>query len=111
MLKGEMKLYHSISEVAEMFKVNESLLRYWEKKFPTLKPKKNRRGARLYMKEDIERIELIYHLVKVKGMTLAGARKKMTHNKEVTLSCFDLLQHLKNIKAELLAMRKELDQR
>lgn len=62
----ELKLYYSISEVAKMFDVNESLLRFWEKEFPIIKPKKNAKGSRQYRKEDIENIRLIYHLVKEK---------------------------------------------
>ena len=109
--EDSLKLYYSLGEVAKMFNVNESLLRYWEQKFPMLKPKKSRSGARLYMKEDLDKVGLIYHLVKVKGMTLAGAKKKMTHNKELTLACYDMLKHLQSIKEELLAMKKELDMR
>ena len=68
----ELKLYYSISEVARMFDVNESLLRFWEKEFPQLRPKKGGRGIRQYRKEDIETVKLIYHLVKERGMTLPG---------------------------------------
>ena len=73
----ELKLYYSISEVARMFDVNESLLRFWEKEFPQLRPKKGGRGIRQYRKEDIETVKLIYHLVKERGMTLPGARQRM----------------------------------
>ena len=72
-----LKLYYSISEVAAMFDVNESLLRFWEKEFPQLNPKKGGRGIRQYRKEDIETVKLIYHLVKERGMTLPGARQGM----------------------------------
>ena len=78
----ELKLYYSISEVARMFDVNESLLRFWEKEFPQLRPKKGGRGIRQYRKEDIETVKLIYHLVKERGMTLPGARQRMKDNKE-----------------------------
>lgn len=103
------KLYHSIGEVAKMFDVNESLLRYWETQFPMLRPNKNQGGTRFYKKEDIEKVGLIYHLVKIKGMTLAGAKKKLTQNPELTFSAYEVLQRLENIKAELLAMRDELN--
>ena len=109
--KENAKLYYSIREVADMFEVNASLLRYWERMFPMLKPKKNRSGIRKYTLEDIDRIKLIYYLVKEKGMTLKGARQKLTVNKETTLNRVELLSHLNQIKAELLAMRKELDRR
>lgn len=107
--QSDFKLYHSIGEVAKMFEVNESLLRYWERKFPDLKPRTNQGGTRFYTKEDIETVGLIYQLVKVKGMTLAGAKKKLTHNPQLTLSAYDMLKHLKTIREELIAMRQELD--
>lgn len=69
------KIFYSISEVSEMLQVNPSLLRFWEKEFDTLKPRKNKKGNRLFTKEDIEQIKLIHHLVKEKGMTIQGARK------------------------------------
>jgi len=72
----DLKLFYSISEVAQMFNVNESLLRFWEREFEIIKPKKNEKGTRQYRKEDVETIRLIYHLVKEKGMTLQGARTK-----------------------------------
>ena len=82
----DLKLYHSIGEVAEMFNVPETLLRYWEKMFPEeITPKKAGRGIRQYRKEDIENIRIIHHLVKEKGMTLAGARQVLKGNKKGTI--------------------------
>lgn len=104
-----LKLYYSISEVAEMLGVNESLLRYWEKEFPQLSPKKAGRGVRQYRKEDVETVKLIYHLVKERGMTLPGARQRMKDNKENTLRSYEIVERLKNIREELLAMRDALD--
>lgn len=104
-----LKLYYSISEVAQMFNVNESLLRFWEREFPQIAPKKAGRGIRQYRKEDVETIKLIYHLVKEKGMTLSGARQRLTDNKEVTTRNFEVVSRLKEIREELLAIRKELD--
>lgn len=104
-----LKLYHSISEVAKMFNVNESLLRFWEKEFPIIKPRKNAKGTRQYREEDIESIRLIYHLVKEKGMTLSGARQKLKDNKEGTIQTMEIIERLKSIKEELLLMKKELD--
>ena len=103
----ELKLYYSISEVAKMFDVNESLLRFWEKEFPIIKPKKNAKGSRQYRKEDIENIRLIYHLVKEKGMTLLGARQKLKDNKEDTIQAIEIIDRLKEIREELLKMKKE----
>lgn len=105
----DLKLYYSISEVAEMLNVNESLLRFWEKEFPQIAPKKAGRGIRQYRKEDVETVKLIYHLVKEKGMTLAGARQRLMDNKEGTTRNFEVVTRLKEIKDELLAIRKELD--
>ena len=104
-----MKLYYSISEVAQMFDVNESLLRFWEKEFPQLSPKKGSRGVRQYRKEDIEVVKLIYHLVKERGMTLPGARQRMIDNKENTLRNFEVVDRLKAIREELMGMKKALD--
>jgi len=75
------KLFYSIGEVANMFGVNTSLIRFWEKEFDVIKPRKNKKGNRLFTKEDVENFHLIYNLVKVRGMTLAGAKKKMKENK------------------------------
>lgn len=105
----ELKLYYSISEVAKMFGVNESLLRYWEKEFPMIAPKKAGGNIRQYRKEDIENIRLVYHLVKEKGMTLAGAKQRLKMNKETAMNTAEILDRLKEIKKELLSMRKELD--
>ena len=105
----DLKLYYSISEVAQMFDVNESLLRFWEKEFPQLSPKKGSRGVRQYRKEDIETVKLIYHLVKERVMTLPGARQRMKDNKENTLRNFEIVDRLKAIREELLRMKRALD--
>ncbi len=105
-----LKLYYSISEVAEIFGVNESLLRYWEKEFPQIAPHKNAKGTRQYTKEDIEEIRLVYHLVKERGMTLPGARQKLRDNREGEVEKLELIQRLKVVKEELMAMKKELEE-
>lgn len=104
-----LKLYYSIREVAEMFDVNESLLRYWEKEFPIITPKKAGGNIRQYTKEDIENIRLVYHLVKEKKMTLAGARQRLKQNKESIRDTAEIIDRLRRIKEDLLSMRKELD--
>ena len=81
----DLKLYFSISEVAQMFDVNESTLRFWEKEFDIINPRKTSKGARFYKQEDIDAVRLIYHLVKERGMTLAGARQKLKDIKETTI--------------------------
>ena len=105
-----LKLFYSISEVAHQFGVNESLLRYWEKEFPTMiQPKKAGGNIRQYRKEDIENIKLIYHLVKEKGMTLAGAKQRLKQNKESIVKNADIIERLTKVRDELIAMRKEFD--
>lgn len=106
----DLKLYYSVSEVAEMLGVSESLLRFWEKEFPQITPKKAGRGIRQYRKEDIETLKLIYHLVKERGMTLQGARQRLeTNNKSQTTSNFELLERLRTIREELVGMRDALN--
>jgi len=105
----DLKLYYSISEVARMFDVNESLLRYWEKEFPFIAPKKAGGNIRQYRKEDIENIRLVYHLVKEKGMTLQGAKQRLKVNKEKTAQTAEVVSRLKEIREELVKIRKSLD--
>lgn len=105
----ELKLYYSIKEVAEMFDVNESALRYWEKEFPDLKPKTNSRGIRQYTKENIERIRLIHNMVKVRGHHLASARKIMHANPHGTDKSTDVLSRLTAARDELKAIKAQLD--
>ena len=105
----KLKIYYSISEVAQMFNVNESTLRFWEKEFPQLNPKKAGRNIRQYRKEDIETVKLIYHLVKERGMTLPGARQRLKDNKNNTLRNFEIVERLKSIREELVSMRNALD--
>ena len=105
----ELKLYYSISEVAQMFGVNESLLRYWEKEFPMITPRKVGGNIRQYRKEDVDNIRLVYYLVKEKGMTLSGAKQRLKQNKETIIRNSEILERLKSIREELVRMRKELD--
>ena len=102
------KLYYSIGEVAEMFNVNPSLIRYWEKEFDIIKPKKNKKGNRFFTIEDIENFHVIYYLVKELGLTLKGAQKKLKENKESTLNNFEVVKSLKQIKSLLLEIREEI---
>lgn len=104
------KLFYSISEVAAMFDVNETLLRYWEKEFPQqIKPKKNARGTRQYTPADIEQIRVVYNLVKGRGMKLAAAREALRKNKEGEVQALDVIVRLKSIRDELAKMRDELE--
>ncbi|RXG11744.1 transcriptional regulator [Leeuwenhoekiella aestuarii] len=102
------KLYYSIGEVAEAFGVNTSLIRFWEKEFDVLKPKKNAKGNRKFTPEDIKNLELIYHLVKERGFTLEGAKTHLKENKQQTLNKFDLIRKLEGIKAQLQELKDQL---
>jgi len=102
------KLYYSISEVALMFNVNASLIRYWEKEFDVLQPKKNKKGNRLFTSKDIDNIYIIYYLVKERGMTLKGVKKKLKENREDTINNVEVVKSLQNIKNLLLQIREGL---
>lgn len=102
------KLYYSIGEVAKMFDVNVSLIRYWENEFKILKPKKNKKGNRLFTPKDIDNLHLIYHLVKEKRLTLEGAKMKLKENRDSTLQNFEVIKKLKNIKEMLLEIRDNI---
>ena len=103
--KQMQRLYYSISEVAKMFDVNESTLRFWEKEFDIIQPRKTAKGTRFFRHEDIESVRLIYHLVKEKGLTLAGARQQLKENPEQTVRQEEIIHRLKQIKEELLEMK------
>ncbi|WP_421918288.1 MerR family transcriptional regulator [Marinifilum sp.] len=102
------KLYYSIGEVADMFQVNTSLIRYWEKEFDIIKPKKNKKGNRFFTQSDIKIFHLIFHLVKERGMTLKGAKQKLKENKEDTENNFIVVSRLQEIKDLLLEIKDEL---
>lgn len=103
------KRYYTIGEVAEMFDVNTSLLRYWETEFSLLKPRKNSQGKRLYIQNDIENVRLIYNLVKERGYTLEGAKKKLKENRDELDSQLKVIETLKNIRAFLVEMLKQIE--
>lgn len=102
------KLYYSIGEVAKAFEVNQSLIRFWDKEFDILKPKKNAKGNRMFTPEDIKNLKLIYHLVKERGFTLEGAKTHLKGNQQKTLDKFEIITKLKTIKSELLALKNSL---
>ena len=102
------KLYYSIGEVAEMFEVNVSLLRFWEKEFDILKPKKNKKGNRMFTVKDMGNLKIIYHLVKERGFTLDGAKKKLKDNKSDTINNIEIVNRLKDIRQFLVELREEL---
>ena len=92
-----------------MFNVNTSLIRFWEKEFEILKPKKNKKGNRLFTRDDIESLHIIYHLVKERGMTLKGAKQKMNDNKEDAVHNLEVIHSLTRLREMLLEIRDEMD--
>ena len=102
------KLYYGIGEVAEAFGVNTSVIRFWEKEFDVLKPKKNAKGNRKFTPQDIKNVELIYHLVKERGFTLEGAKIHLKENKQKTLDQFEIIRKLETVKAELIKIKEQL---
>jgi DNA-binding transcriptional MerR regulator len=102
------KRYYKIGEVAQAFGLNTSHIRFWEKEFDVLKPKKNKKGNRLFTQEDLKNLQLIYHLVKEKGFTLEGAKTKMKENHHTSETNFDVIFRLEKIKAELIKIKNEL---
>lgn len=102
------KVYYTIGETAEMFQVNPSLLRYWEKEFDVLKPFKNKKGDRYFSIKDIETIRTIHYLTKVKGYTLQGAKDAMKINSSAASNHAQIVESLRNVKDWLLKIKGEL---
>jgi len=102
------KLFYPIGEVARMFNVSVSSIRYWEKEFDILKPKKNKKGNRMFIKKDVDNLRIIYHLTKERGFTLEGAKKKLRENKTDTIDNIEIINNLKNIRKFLTEFREEL---
>ena len=103
------KLYYSIGEVAKMLDVSTSLIRFWEGEFKMLKPRKNRRGNRMFTEKDIDVLLLIHYLVKERGYTLEGAKNKLKENKDDTINAFEVVQSLQKIRTFLVDMKANLD--
>ncbi|WP_136668453.1 MerR family transcriptional regulator [Flavobacterium sp. H122] len=104
----ENKRYYSMGEVATAFGVNQSLIRFWDKEFDILKPKKNAKGNRMFTPEDVKNLQLIYHLVKERGFTLEGAKTHLKEGQKKTLDKFEIIRRLEGIKAQLLHIKNEL---
>lgn len=102
------KLYYSIGEVAKMFGVNQSLIRFWEGEFSIIKPKKNKKGNRLFTPKDVDNFHLIFHLVKERGYTLQGAKRKLSEQGGDINENFEVVKRLKNIRSFLVDLEKEL---
>lgn len=98
------KLYYNIGEISKAFNVNPSLLRFWEKEFDILNPKKTLKGTRKYNSIDIKNLKLIYNLLKIRGFTIDGAKEKLkTESKKI-----EIVQKLEKIKSKLEIIEKEL---
>ena len=105
-----LKLYFSIKEVAKMFDINESTLRFWETEFPLLKPKtQGSSKVRQYTQKDIDQIKVIYNLVKVRGFKLAAARKMLNENREGVDRSAVVIETLTNVRDELKELKRHLD--
>ena len=102
------KRYYSIGELAKAFDVNASLLRFWDKEFDVLKPRKNAKGNRMFTPEDVKNIQLIYHLVKERGFTLEGAKIHLKEGQKKTLDKYEIISKLEGIKNQLLAIKEGL---
>lgn len=102
------KKYFAIGEVAEMFNVATSLIRFWESEFDIIRPKKNRKGNRQFTKDDIENVRLIYHLVKEKGFTLQGAKEMLKNDAGAIKDKMDIIESLNNVKQFLLELRNQV---
>lgn len=102
------KQYYGIGEVAEMFHANASLIRYWENEFDILRPKKNRKGDRLFRPEDIRNLQLIYHLLRERKYTIEGVRKKLKDERKITEQHFEMVQSLQKIRKFLVQLKEQL---
>jgi DNA-binding transcriptional MerR regulator len=102
------KRYYGIGEVAKAFDVNTSLIRFWEKEFDVLRPKKNAKGNRKFTPEDITNLKFIYHLVRERGFTLEGAKTHLKEEKQKSLDTFEIISKLEDVKAQLLKIKEQL---
>jgi DNA-binding transcriptional MerR regulator len=102
------KRYYKIGEVAKAFSVNTSLIRFWEKEFDLIKPKKNAKGNRLFTSIDISNFKLIYNLVKERGFTLEGAKQKLKKNPEGIVNNYEIISRLEAVKSELNKIKNQL---
>ena len=101
------KKYYAIGEVADMFNVATSLIRFWESEFDIIRPKKNRKGNRQFTKDDIENVKLIYHLVKEKGFTLQGAKDMLKNDAGAVKNKMQIIDSLNTVKQFLLELRDQ----
>jgi DNA-binding transcriptional MerR regulator len=107
---NNLKLYYSIREVAGMLQLPEHTLRFWEKEFPALKPKKTGGGARQYTQKDVDLLRLIHHLVKEQGLTIKAARERLKTSRQQVVDRQEIVARLRDIRAELMLMKEKLDE-
>ena len=107
---SDLKMYYSTREVAEKVGLPEHTLRFWEKEFPSLNPKKTSGGARQYTTQDINLVCLIHHLVKDQGLTIKAARKRLKASKQQVVDSQEIISHLRNIRAELMQIMTKLEE-
>jgi len=104
------KVVFTIGEVAEMMNASTSTIRYWENQFDELKPQKNKKGNRLFTKEDVEMVRFIHHLVKERGLTIKGAKQKLKDNREETINNYEIVKRLQEVKQQLLEIKDQLEE-
>ena len=103
------KYYYAIGEVAKMFNITVSNVRFWENEFEVLRPKKNKKGDRFFTRKDIENLRLIYHLLKEKGYTIEGAKKKLQQKPDEQFDKLQIIDSLREIREFLLSLKNSLD--
>jgi DNA-binding transcriptional MerR regulator len=104
------KVIFTIGEVADMIGEPASMIRYWENQFDALKPQKNKKGNRLFTKDDIEMVQLIFHLLKERGLTIKGAKQKLKENRDETVHNYEIVKRLQLIKEELVGIRDGMEE-
>lgn len=104
----ENKRYYTMGEIAKAFAVNQSLIRFWDKEFDILKPKKNAKGNRMFTPDDVKNLQLIFHLVKERGFTLEGAKVHLKEGQKKTLDKFEIIRKLEIVKTQLINIKDSL---
>jgi len=102
------KLFYSIGEVAAMLDEQTSAVRYWENEFDIIKPRKNKKGNRMFSPQDLENLKIIHYLLKEKGMTIAGAKKKMAENPGDVKKNHEVIRSLQEIRKLLVKIRDDI---
>lgn len=102
-------MYFTIGEVAKMFNVQTSLIRFWEKEFTIIKPTKNKKGNRMFTQKDVDNFHLIFHLVKERGYTLKGAKDKLKQKDKPVEKEIEIVKSLKNIRAQIVELRDSME--